>query len=645
MWELAAEGKGLRFCDGYSRRAALRVGAVGALGAAGHLGLDLPGLLRNRAQAAESGTFGRAKRMILLFMWGGPAHQDTWDLKPEGPEASRGEFLPIATNVPGIQISEHFPLLSRHADKLAIVRSVGQEDNNHSTGAHAGLTGRKHELKAESFGARDSDFPHFGSVLSKLRPNQRGLPTFVALPEVIHTTNGAVTPGQGGGMLGRQYDPFQISEHPDREDFSIGSLRLPGDLSLPRMLERRALLNSVDGVLRVAERSELASSMDSFHQRALDMVLSTDARRAFDLATERPETRARYGWHAFGQSVLMARRLIEAGVQLVTVYWHREKKTIDTTWDTHALNFQELKSRLMPSVDRPIAALLEDLAQAGLLDETLVLWNSEFGRTPAINSNAGRDHWGPCNSVVFAGGGVPGGQVVGATDAKAAYPISDKVTQDDIAATVYHLLGLEPETMIHDKTARPFPLALGQPIGKLLGGQARPEPKPEPLPAGSLPREPLEEYGPFGRHLRERGNRFLTVALGTAASEARWELVGLGEPAGEGLARHRPLSETPAKLTYRGFYYNHFAYGGLVLRLARPAVCAGVSVTVSGTPIPIPAELASQPARRLWQLPLSEGLTGAMSRLEVVIKAPGWELADVAVVGDLLQPVHWAAWV
>ncbi|MFM8582901.1 MAG: DUF1501 domain-containing protein [Planctomycetaceae bacterium] len=637
MWQMAADGAGVRFCDGLSRRAALRVGAVGALGAAGQLGIDLPALLQRRALAGESGTFGRAKRMILLFMWGGPAHQDTWDLKPDGPEASRGEFLPIGTNVPGIHISEHFPLLSRHADKLAIVRSVGQEDNNHSTGAHAGLTGRKHDLRAESFGARETDFPHFGSVLSKLRPNQRGLPTFVALPEVIHTTNGAITPGQGGGLLGRQYDPFQISDHPDRDDFSIGSLRLPGELALPRMLERRALLNSVDNVLRVADRSEVAGAMDSFHQRALDMVLSSEARAAFDLATERPETRARYGWHAFGQSVLMARRLVEAGVQLVTVYWHRERKTIDTTWDTHALNFQELKSRLMPSVDRPIAALLEDLAQSGLLDETLVLWNSEFGRTPTINSNAGRDHWGPCNSVVFAGGGVPGGQVVGTTDAKAAYPTSEKVTQDDIAATVYHLLGLEPETLIHDKTARPFPLALGQPIGKLLGGQARPEPRPEPVP-----RAALSEYGPFGQLLRERGNRFLTVALGHPDSEARWELAGLGEPAGTGWSRHRPLSETAARVAYRGFYYNHFAYGWLVMRLAAPAVCAGVSVSVSGTPIAIPAELANQPPATVWQLPLPEGLMGQISRLEVVVKAPGWQLADVAVVGDPLKPVHLA---
>ncbi|MBC8290259.1 MAG: DUF1501 domain-containing protein, partial [Planctomycetes bacterium] len=194
------------FCDGHSRRAMLQAGSLGTMG------LSLPGLLANRAAASESNreetsrVFGKAKRVILLFMWGGPAHQDTWDLKPDGPVENRGEFLPIATNVPGIHISEHFPLISKHADKLALIRSVGQEDNNHSTGAHAGLTGRRHELKAESFGARATDFPHYGSVLTSLRPNATGLPTFVSLPEIIATTNGAITPGQRGGLPGRQFD-------------------------------------------------------------------------------------------------------------------------------------------------------------------------------------------------------------------------------------------------------------------------------------------------------------------------------------------------------------------------------------------------------------------------------------------------------
>jgi hypothetical protein len=620
MLNLLADNSGVRFCDGLTRREALQVGALGTMG------LGLPHLLQASAAANETGggTFGRAKRVIMLFMWGGPAHQDTWDLKPHGPEASRGEFLPIATNISGIHISEHFPLIARHADKLAIIRAVGQDDNNHSTGAHASLTGRRHELKAESFGARDTDFPHIGAVLTKLRPNPRGLPTFAALPEVIATTNGAITPGQGGGFLGKTYDPFQISEHPDRPDFKIDALRLPAEIAAPRMVERRNL----------ADRSAIVQSMDAFYQQALDMVLAPAARRAFDLASEAAAVRARYGWHTFGQSVLLARRLAEAGVKLVTVYWHREKKTVDSTWDTHGRNFEELKNRLMPSVDRPIAALLEDLASSGMLEDTLVIWNSEFGRTPNVNANAGRDHWGPCNAVVMAGGGVPGGQVFGATDEKAAYPISDKVTQDDIAATVYHLLGLDPETLIRDRQDRPFALALGEPIAKLLGGLSRPDPKPAPAP-----RAVVEQVRPFTRMLRERGNRFLTVALGNSDSEKQWELSGFGDPAGDIADRHRALGEQPATAKYKGVFLGHFDYGWLVLHLAAPRSLGGVRLSISGSTVPVPDESIAATPRALWQIPLPAGLIVTKQMLEVTVKAPGWQMSDIAVVGDEIRDV------
>ena len=630
MLNLLADNSGVRFCDGLTRREALQVGALGTMG------LALPQLLQSRAGANETagGTFGRAKRVILLFMWGGPAHQDTWDLKPHGPEASRGEFLPIATNVSGIHISEHFPLIARHGDKLAIIRSVGQDDNNHSTGAHASLTGRRHELKAESFGARDTDFPHIGSVLTKLRPNQRGLPTFVALPEVIATTNGAVTPGQGGGFLGKACDPFQISEHPDRSDFKIDALRLPAEIATPRMVERRNLLEQLEQAARLADRSSIVQSMNSFYQQALDMVLAPEARQAFDLAAEAPAVRARYGWHTFGQSVLLARRLAEAGVKLVTVYWHREKKTVDSTWDTHGRNFEELKNRLMPSVDRPVAALLEDLAASGMLDDTLVIWNSEFGRTPNINANAGRDHWGPCNTVVMAGGGVPGGQVFGATDEKAAYPTSDKVTQDDIAATVYHLLGIDPETLIRDRQERPFPLALGEPIARLLGGLSRPEAKPAPVP-----RAVVEQVRPFTRMLRERGNRFITVALGNADSETQWQLSGFGEPAGDGRDRHRALGERAATAKYKGVFLGHFDYGWLVLHLAAPRSLGAVNLSLSGSPVPVPEDLLAANARTLWQFPLPAGLIVSKQALEISVQASGWPVSDIAVVGDAICDV------
>jgi hypothetical protein len=621
----------MNFCDRVSRRGALQVGALGTLG------LGLPELLRSHARASSTpeSTFGRAKRVILLFMWGGPAHQDTWDLKPEGPEGTRGEFLPIATNVPGIDISEHFPLLSRHADKLAIIRSVGQEDNNHSTGAHAGLTGRRHELKAESFGARETDFPHFGSVLTKLAPARLGLPTFVALPEVIATTNGAITPGQGGGFLGKKYDPFQIPDHPDRADFAIPTLQLPPDLQFSRMQHRRNLLHDMEQVASLAERSSEVVAMDAFYQQALDMVLSPRARVAFDLSSESEATRMRYGWHAFGQSVLMARRLAEAGVKLITVYWHREKKTVDSTWDTHALNFQELKNRLMPSVDRPIAALLEDLQARGLLDETLVVWNSEFGRTPRINASAGRDHWGACNSVVMAGGGMPGGQVFGASDAQAAAPISEKVTQDEIAATIYHLLGIEPETLIHDLQKRPFPVALGEPIYKLLGAQSPAIPAPPPQP-----RERIAAIGPFTRMLRERGNRFLCLECGIPDSEKNWQVGGSAAPAGPALQQFRALGTPPGEFKYLGHFYPHFDYEYLVLRLAEPQSLAGVKLTLGGQPLPIPEDLTTAPPRLIWQIPFPNGLILATKSLDLAIAAPGWKLRALALAGEEIRDLH-----
>ena len=631
MLHLQGQGQGLRLCDGISRREALQIGGLGTLG------VGLPQLLQSQARASTAGgsTFGRAKRVILLFMWGGPAHQDTWDLKPEGPEGNRGEFLPIATSVPGMHISEHLPLIARQADKLAIIRSVGQDDNNHSTGAHAGLTGRRHDISAENFGAREIDFPHYGSVLSQLMPNAKGMPTFVALPRVITTTAGPMVPGQFGGLIGKKFDPFQISDHPDQPNFKIGSLSLPEGLALGRMEQRRDLLQQVELGARMIGRDRSIEAMDSFYQQALDMVLAPRARQAFDLASVPMETRLRYGFHTFGQGVLLAKRLVEAGVKLVTVYWHSEKKGVDSSWDTHALNFQELKARLLPSVDRPIAALLEDLEREGMLEDTLVIWNSEFGRTPNINGNAGRDHWGSCNSVVMAGGGVPGGQVFGASDEKAAYPTTDKVTQDDIAATIYHLLGLEPETLIHDRQNRPYPVALGEPIGKLLGGLSKPLPVASPTSRTQIP-----VIGGFTRMLKERGNRYLTVDLGNPDSEQYWEVSGWSEPAGTGLSRHRQLRAAPGVVKYKRFFYSHFDYGWLVLRLAEPQNIQGAKLTIGTTVIPIPEDLANAPPNTIWQLPFPPGLIAATNVFELRIQAPGWQVTDIALTGDAIRDLH-----
>ena len=630
-----------RFCDALSRRRILEVGGLGTLG------LSVPGLLRGTLEAGESveasgraDGFGSAKRMILLFMWGGPAHQDTWDLKPEGPMVTRGEFLPIATNVSGLQVGEHFPRIAKQADKLAIIRSVGQGDNNHLSGAYAGLTGRRHPMENRSVEAADVDFPQYGSVLSKLRPNPHGLPTFVAVPEMIHTTNGMITPGQGAGFLGKRHDPFQVTDHPDRQDFSIASLKLPSGVGLERMAGRRSLLEQLERTSRLVERSAKARSLDQFYERAFDMVLAPKTRQAFDLGRVPEAERWRYGWHTFGQSVLMARRLIEAGVKLVTVYWHRERRTLDTTWDTHSRNFHELKDRLMPSVDRPIAALLEDLENTGLLEETLVVWNSEFGRTPKINTNAGRDHWGRCNSVVMAGGGVPGGQVFGASDRQAAYPTEDKVTQAEIAATIYHLLGLEAETRVHDRLNRPWPIALGEPIEKLLGGGCRPIAAKRPIP-----QRRVVEVGPFERMLRQRSNRHLSIECGNADSEKLWEIAGFSKPVGTGLDRYRQVDANGANLKYLGVFYTHFDYTHVVLRLAESRPASELKLTLRGRSIPIPDELADAGPRRLWQVPIPQGDISAIpyplaKAFDLSITASGWKLTGLAVVGEKIHRRH-----
>jgi hypothetical protein len=458
-------GSNTRMCDGLSRRAMLRIGALAPLG------LSLPGLLVGQAAIARGATasgtsagFGRAKRCLLMFMWGGPAHQDMWDLKPQAPAEIRGEFQPIATNVPGIQFCEHLPKLAQQADKMALVRSVTHSDNNHSTSAHWMLTGHQHRLSAENLGATSSDFPHIGSVISKLLPGDPQLPSFVSLPDRIATTIGAVVPGQNGGRLGNQHDPFEIHDHPDKPDFKVGTLTLPDGVSLDRVAARQHLRDSFNTIQRQLEQSPSVQTMSDYYQRAADLVTSTRAQQAFDLGAESDTERDRYGRQTFGQSLLLARRLLESGVKLVTVYWHREKPGVDTTWDTHGNNFKQLKERLIPQVDGPIAALLEDLGQRGMLADTLVVWSSEFGRTPKVNGNAGRDHWGRCNTIWMAGGGVPGGTIVGSSDKDAAYPDSDPVGPPDVTATILHALGIDAHTLIYDRENRPMPVSYGHPI-------------------------------------------------------------------------------------------------------------------------------------------------------------------------------------
>jgi len=470
MWEFLGARHPL--CDRISRRTWLRIGGLAPLG------LQLPQLLASTTEpqsaathsaATHSRSFGRAKRCLMLYLWGGPSHIDMYDLKPNAPDGIRGEFQPVASNVVGMQFCEHLPHFSRHADKIALVRSVTHQDNNHSTSAHWMMTGHRHRLSAENFGASDADFPHIGSVVSKLAPGPQTVPTFVALPERIATTAGAITPGQGGGFLGKRYDPFLIDQHPDEPNFQVPSLRLPADTPVARVQARRNLLAAVDAARYQLAEADEVSAMGAYYQQGLDLITSPAARQAFDLQSEDPRLRDRYGRQTFGQSLLLSRRLLEAGVKLVTVYWHRDMPGTDTTWDTHGRNFIQLKDRLLPQVDQPLATLFEDLQSRGLLDETLIVWTSEFGRTPRINGNSGgRDHWGACNSIWFAGAGIQGGTIHGASDRIAAYPDRDPVDPGDVAATIYHQLGLSGETLIHDRQNRPLPISPGRPLHEIF---------------------------------------------------------------------------------------------------------------------------------------------------------------------------------
>ncbi|MBI1917255.1 MAG: DUF1501 domain-containing protein [Planctomycetes bacterium] len=445
-----------------SRRELLRLGGIGAFG------LTLPQLWAGRRLAASSlegrpRRQSRAKSCIVLFMMGGPAHQDTWDMKPDAPAEVRGEFKPAATSVTGIRICEHMPRLARQAHRYAIIRSVTHQDNLHSTSGYAMLTGRPHPRPAEGALPTGADFPSVGSVLARYVPPRSSLPSYVGLNCRGYYCGEINWPGKGAGFLGKRYDPLELDDDWTRPDFAVEALSLPADLSHQRLDQRRRLLDQLARTRRAA-----GSPLDADHERAFALLNAPDVRQAFDLSREPAPVRAAYPMNRFGQACLLARRLVERGVALVTIYWHRVLPNI-VNWDTHANNFTGLKNFLLPSSEGAVATLLEDLHARGLLDETLVVWTSEFGRTPRINGQAGRDHHGSCNSVVLAGGGVRGGQVIGASDRLAAAPDTVPVRPGDLCATIYHCLGLDPHAEMHDSQGRPSPLAEGRVINELFG--------------------------------------------------------------------------------------------------------------------------------------------------------------------------------
>jgi hypothetical protein len=438
-----------------TRRQWLQVGALGAAG------LTLPQLLR--ATEAPTAAFGRARSCILCFLFGAPAHQDIWDLKPDAPADIRGEFQPIHTSVTGLLLGEHVPRLAQTAHRLSLLRAVSHPDNTHTVAMHYMLTGRRHAQPATNPRNRPDDFPCFGAVLQYLRPG-RALPSGISLnaPANQVSANNHIFPGFFAGILGTAHDPMFVAQDPAAADFHpfpAADATAAARLSVGSELRAR-----VESQCRALERGGSTRAFDDDYRRALALVTSPRARQAFDLTHETPSLRDRYGRNSFGQGLLLARRLVEAGVKLVTVNWARD----DAFWDTHASNFRDLKDKLLPPFDLGFSALLEDLDQRGLLDETLVVCLGEFGRTPRINAQAGRDHWAACNSVVVAGGGIRAGQVHGASDRHAAYPASAPVSPDDLAATIYHALGVAPHAEIHDRQGRPWPLTFGRVLHELV---------------------------------------------------------------------------------------------------------------------------------------------------------------------------------
>lgn len=452
------------------RRELLRVGGLSLLG------LTLPELLaRRQAAASTDSAFGKAKACILLFMWGGPAHQDTWDLKPDAPKEIRGEFQPISTVVPGTQISEHFPKLAQRTDKLAIVRSVTHNNVDHTVATHFLLTGqpppRSTEIRAQ--------WPNIGSVLSRLGRGRGALPPFIQMrPKLENDVPRFVEQSQGqfAGWLGAVHDPLSIDHDPSRADYRVADLTLRGELSVDRLSDRVDLKRSLDAQLQAATQSVAAQNRNV--ERAYQLLTSAAGERgAFDLTQESPQMRERYGMNAHGQSVLQARRLIERGVPLVTVFWPSDGiKNVSVYWDTHSRNFKDLKERLMPASDQAFSALLDDLSERGLLEETLVIWTGEFGRTPKVgqvNSDAGagadgRDHWPGCFTSVLAGGGIQRGIVYGKSDKHAAFPESDPVLPEDLVATAYHCLGVPEGQTLPEPSGRPVHIRPGKAIRALL---------------------------------------------------------------------------------------------------------------------------------------------------------------------------------
>jgi hypothetical protein len=454
----------------WSRREMLRVGGLSTLG------VSLPHLLRAKSAAAESSSgvmFGRAKNVIFLWLQGGPPQHETFDPKPDAPLEIRGEFKPISTNVPGIQIGELLPRTAAMADKYAIVRSLETHSDLHDASGYWVLTGYKYTGQESRKITRATDWPYLGSVIRMLAPSKT-LPAYTSvwLPDMMRLNDNVTPAGQTGGFLGMGWDPARIICDPSDPNFQVEGLALPPEIPALRFTARQSLLSQVERHFDRIARGPAVDVYDRQTQESFDLLTSGRSRQAFDLNREPQALREKYGLHEWGQSVLLSRRLIEAGARLVHVNWPREKgdeAVNNPMWDTHAQNSDRLQEVLCPLFDVTYTALLEDLEQRGLLDETLVVVIGEFGRTPKINSQGGRDHWGHVFSFLLAGAGIRGGQVYGSSDAQGAYPRDNRLEPQDLTATILHLLGIGHQVMFRDLGGRPQHATLGEPLYPLLG--------------------------------------------------------------------------------------------------------------------------------------------------------------------------------
>ncbi|HEY3965735.1 MAG TPA: DUF1501 domain-containing protein [Planctomycetaceae bacterium] len=457
-----------------TRRRFLQFGAAGSL--------SLGGLMQAKLQAEQSGVAMPAaiRSCIFVFYYGGPSHLDTYDPKPGAPSTVRGEFQTISTSVPGLQISEHLPHMAGVMHHCALIRSMHHTNRLHDSASIETHTGRQAaQGDREEFAPIPQFFPCHGGALGYLRRAERLEVAHAALPFVFH--NVVNTPCQGGGFLGSAFDPFRVTVDPAKQHYTVEELSLRGELPTLRIGQRRKLLTALQDRMLIDPKT--SAGIDQFYDKAYQLLGSEKVRRALDLGEENAATRARYGLyptvsqgggngaeqgyahHMRGQNLLVARRLVEAGVPFVNVYDFKQQ---GQNWDAHSQNFQQHKNHLLPPAEKALAALIGDLEERGLLESTLVVATGEFGRTPAINNNAGRDHWPDCYTVLLAGGGVHGGAVYGASDAVGAYPARDPVTCADLAATIYWRYGFDPAQHVRDQLSRPWRLADGEPLQSLF---------------------------------------------------------------------------------------------------------------------------------------------------------------------------------